>query len=72
MIWTGGLSYAEKVRRKSEWHEWFAWYPVTIDIVGGRHIKAWLETLSRKSEYVDFGGGCGWVHKYGRINRGKG
>ncbi len=36
---------------KSKWHQWFAWFPVSIsddDIVA----TVWLETIERKAHYT--------------------
>ena len=32
--------------RVTDWHKWFAWYPVTIG-----DTRVWLEVVSRKLSY---------------------
>jgi len=48
MRWTA----TRKPSRKTTWHDWFAWHPVTID---GERV--WLESVERRLEYHY--GGCG-------------
>lgn len=39
--------------RLSKWHNWFAWFPVTVDYTeNNRKIKVWLQPVWRKA--VDF------------------
>jgi hypothetical protein len=49
MRWIKGKTSQEKhiedLIKKRKWHEWFAWYPVTIDVE-----RAWLEVVLRKGE----------------------
>ena len=47
----------EKLRR---WHNWFAWYPVTIE--NGQ--RAWMETVERKIEGVYYCAGYFEEKKY--------
>jgi hypothetical protein len=42
-----GKSAGEKFAAKKEWHEWFAWYPVSV----GSHDCRWLETV--ECQYYD-------------------
>jgi len=58
MIWTNGLTWEEKKRRKAEWHTWFAWRPIVVNINnGGRKIMVWLEFVERSGKcFCDFGG----------------
>jgi len=41
---------------KLEWHDWFAWYPIKIDIYhsseGIDNIIVWLETIDRKKKLL--------------------
>src|SRR5262245_51921768 len=37
----------EAISSLSEWHRWFAWYPVVISIQGIR-IRVWLRHIQRK------------------------
>jgi hypothetical protein len=30
--WTNGYTWEEEKRRKSEWHKWFAWFPVVVGL----------------------------------------
>lgn len=32
---------------ETEWHDWFAWYPVRFDYEHGK-VLVWLETVERK------------------------
>jgi hypothetical protein len=52
MIWIGGKTYElkekKRIDRLTNWHKWFAWHPVTVEIVNGRKRKAWLCKVYRK------------------------
>jgi hypothetical protein len=39
---------------RSEWHRWFAWFPVRVPSDGGGHW-VWLETIWRRIEHHDVG-----------------
>jgi hypothetical protein len=44
---------------KTDWHTWFAWYPVRIK----SHL-VWLERVSRRGKFFDDScGGC-WSYEY--------
>lgn len=49
-------SVQECVARISQWHRWFAWYPVRI----GSEIY-WLETVERRRDW-HYDGGF-WLHR---------
>jgi hypothetical protein len=52
MKWINGLDKDEKISRKQEWHRWFAWFPVTVDLTNDGHkIKIWLGYVERKGVY---------------------
>lgn len=50
----------------SQWHEWFAWHPITIrlGLQGSRYCctKVWWEKIERKSVYTRWGGYC-WDYR---------
>ena len=55
-----GETYQEQEARLTQWHRWFAWYPVHV----GPHDCRWLEFVERRMEYVgSYAGGC-WVKEY--------
>lgn len=60
------LDYIQRARAKrdkyKEWHDWFAWYPVRVD----SHRKIWLETVSRKINYIgeDLPRFYGWEYTF--------
>ena len=73
MEWVNGLTYEAKIARKEQWHKWFAWYPVTIEIVGNikteqRHRKAWWQVVERKGKFHP-GWHCDdwWTYEYRSI-----
>jgi hypothetical protein len=52
MKWINGLTsdakWKIKKNRLENWHKWFAWYPVTIEITeDGHKVKVWWEKLWR-------------------------
>lgn len=57
MKWDCDARYERKYTRLSDWHRWFAWYPVRIDYGDCR----WLETVERRGSLV-----CqlGWEYTY--------
>lgn len=59
MIFRTGL------KRKHEWHKWFAWHPVVVDVDGyGRYIFAWLETVERSfDESRTYTGDSAWSYR---------
>lgn len=53
MKWINGETWKHKLARLSEWHSWFAWYPIKIRATEDGHwIKIWGETILRKGSYV--------------------
>lgn len=48
MIWNI-TKKKEKSFDKSEWHKWFAWYPVKI-----KDERIWLETIIRKEDSYSY------------------
>lgn len=51
MKWTNGYSAEEKYNRKSNWHKYFAWFPVVVGLTSdNREIKVWWEWVERKGE----------------------
>jgi hypothetical protein len=65
MKWINGLTFQEKIRRKSLWHEWYAWFPVRVGVTKDGHgIYAWLETVMRKGTYHCWGYDCHWTYEY--------
>lgn len=63
MKWISGFSDDEKVRRKKEWHRWFAWFPVIIGHTkDGRQIKAWLRYVKRRGTHYFYSGH--WKYEY--------
>ena len=43
---------SKKIKEITKWHDWFAWYPIIIDIKNGYKI-VWLEKVSRKAHYFE-------------------
>lgn len=56
----------EKNRKLSNWHTWFAWYPITItESFPKRSQKVWLETVFRRGRlYRDMQGDNQWRWEY--------
>jgi hypothetical protein len=51
MKWVNGYTREKKWEIKSNWHLWFAWYPVVLSSTPeGRSIKAWLQYVERKGK----------------------
>lgn len=64
------MNWTQNRKRKSldkfiaskEWHEWFAWYPVKIELFE----KVWWEKIERKRHCYTGGlflGGCYWKYR---------
>lgn len=61
MKWINGLTREEKQRQrdlwwrqymdeKSQWHNWFAWFPVVVGVTKDHHrIKAWWQLVQRRA-----------------------
>jgi hypothetical protein len=56
-----GKTREEKRDKLTNWHKWYAWYPVRI----GSHNCRWLEYVERKLTYVE----CGWDYYTNREYR---
>ncbi|MDX1352532.1 MAG: hypothetical protein R3254_05925 [Thiomicrorhabdus sp.] len=69
MIWINGESWSSKVKRLEKWHEWYAWFPVTLNNtvkVGKkiRHKKAWLQKVLRSGSPKFTSQGYSWGFEY--------
>jgi hypothetical protein len=56
MKWVDGYTPEERWRQKearlSNWHNYFAWFPVRVGLTKNkRRIFAWLESVRRKGTY---------------------
>jgi hypothetical protein len=70
MKWVNGYTYEVKIRRKEQWHKWFAWYPVTVEITSeGRQIKAWLQHIMRKGTHFGSSWEQWWTYEYKEIGK---
>lgn len=49
----------ELIKIRSNWHSWFAWYPVKPK----SHDCRWLETVERRAIYNYFGWEYKWVYR---------
>jgi hypothetical protein len=50
---------------RSNWHFWFAWYPVTVKTYpDGAEKKVWLQKVLRKGTLRCGMEGCFWTYKY--------
>jgi hypothetical protein len=49
---SGHLIRAVKMREQANWHRWFAWYPVRVNVMEIR----WLEAVERRREDDLLGG----------------
>lgn len=57
-----GETWSTKKARLSEWHSFFAWYPIMIT----DHDCRWMERIERKGKYwfVPYvGGGWNWSYR---------
>lgn len=57
-----------KVNRKTQWHKWFAWYPVAIEKPGGCKLWVWLEIVERRGAWRSGWSGDGWEYFYKERN----
>jgi hypothetical protein len=57
----------EAIASVSEWHRWFAWYPVVISIQGIR-IRVWLRHIQRKLGTSRLTGERKWRYRSPGIN----
>lgn len=69
MKWINGLdsedSWEAMKLRLSNWHPWFAWYPVTIGKTEDkRQIKVWLTVIERKGTWIVHWDGPIWDWEY--------
>jgi hypothetical protein len=58
MIFKVGLTYEERVRRRTErknrmiaWSKWFAWYPVNVGEEKGKYVLAWGQWVERSAKF---------------------
>lgn len=68
MIWVGRKTSEQKskerLERKTKWHKWFAWHPVTVGEENHRHKKAWLCSVYRKCTRVTGYEDWWWYKEY--------
>jgi hypothetical protein len=65
MKWINGLTAEEKDKRRHEWNDWFAWYPVMVGVTAEqRKIKVWWQSVQRKGRVVRFFDGFYWEWEY--------
>jgi hypothetical protein len=50
-----------KARRRSLWHQWFAWYPVVVKVDDELDHWVWFERLERKWSISKYGGKGHWT-----------
>ena len=57
--------FSNRHRRLSNWHLWFAWYPVSL-LTGSTEVTVWLEPVMRKGEHWNdvSGSSSGWYWEY--------
>ena len=68
MIFNCGLTNEEWERVHRQWHSFFPLFPRTIEVVNGKHVCAWLETIERRAVDVRYWDGR-WVDwEYRRIS----
>ena len=64
MIFTLKRKWEIKLARLSEWHEWFAWHPIAVDISATEWRFIWLRTVERIGIYNGGVYGSWWDWKY--------
>lgn len=60
MRWDPHKGYEEYFTRRSKWHRWFAWRPISVSY----HDYRWLEWVERKGNYWAGEGHSGWNWEY--------
>lgn len=60
-----GSAWREQDRQAklSNWHTWFAWYPVRL----GEFEVVWLERLKRKGKFYEGAGHYWWQWEYAHL-----
>lgn len=51
MILDCGETWDAKRKRLAEWHDFFPLFPRMVDVVNGRAVCAWLQTIERRKHY---------------------
>lgn len=70
MKWIDGYTCDEKIRRREEWHHWFAWFPVCVGInEEKRKIMIWRETILRKGTFHIGWGDFYWTYEYKELTK---
>ena len=64
MKWLDGYTSEHKRTLRENWHKWFAWFPVVINIVNNRKQYCWLEEVERKGEILEGYMSYDWLYKY--------
>jgi hypothetical protein len=52
-----------KARRRSLWHQWFAWYPVVVKVEDELDQWVWLERVERKWSIGKYGDQGRWKYR---------
>jgi hypothetical protein len=65
MKWLSIKTWKNECQYLSNWHRWFAWYPVEIKTLpDGSVIRAWLTTVNRKGTSDMWGYDVWWTWEY--------
>ncbi len=65
MKWWSLNTFEQKCIRLSNWHLWFAWYPVEVErLPDGACVMVWLKTLKRKGTRWHLWQDSGWTWEF--------
>lgn len=74
MKWVSTETKESKFIRLSDWHVWFAWFPVTVKTTVKKdgktyRVKVWLDKVERRGiRRTDYEGGGFWIWEYNKLD----
>ena len=64
MWWITIKSREYKRQARFCWSRWYAWYPVTVNVLpDGANKKIWLDVVERKLEKQEFPFSPEWIYR---------
>jgi hypothetical protein len=65
MIYCSNKTLKYRIKRKENWHKWFAWHPVCIEThPDGSKTKIWWQWVLRKGKYIYSFDDAWWNYEY--------
>jgi hypothetical protein len=64
VIFDCGETLEARKARLEQWHDFYPLFPRRVDVVNGRAVCAWLQTIERKGVYYSYIEHSFWIWEY--------